>query len=228
MKTQTDGPMKSNEALEIIRGLPSASIQVPRDGYLHKRAIAAALGATHLDKPESQLVVDQDAGINECAELDAYVDIVHGLAEDHALITFEKPFLLGYGGSTTQSPVYGYDVIYTVATNQAVSLLKLSDLEGVPGSPIATAEDLLELIEEEGRLVYHTWFEPGAQPYRTSLPQYCGEDLSSDEKLRGFRDELLESGRISHEEIPYLAKHMESKGAVIDNVPATVHILRAA
>ncbi len=219
--------MKSNEVLEIIRGLPSASIQVPRDGYAHKRAIAAMLGVTHLDKPEFQLVVNDETGIDERAELDAYVDLVHGLAEDHGLIAFVKPYLLGYGGSTTQSPVYGYDVIYTVATNQAVSLLRLSDLEVEPGSPIDSAQDLFELIVEEGRLVYYTWFEPGAQPYRTTLPKYCGENLSRDEVLRGFSDELLKAGRISHEEIPYLAKHMESKGAVIDNIPAAVHILRA-
>lgn len=210
MKTQTDGPMKTNTALELVRGLPGARLQVPRDGYAHKRAIAVALGADHLDKPEDALTDE------EHDELDKYVDLIHELAEDHLLISFVKPISLGRGG-TTQEEVVMFDIVYTATSNRAISLF----------GPIRTADDLLAHVRRRGSVQYRTRFERGHQGFLCEIAQACGEDAPRTNQLLDFVATLREANLLEEVVVPFLDTHKASKGETVPNIPAATHTLRA-
>lgn len=210
---QTYAPIKPGVAVELIRSMPGSVLRVVRDGHEHKRQVARAFGAIHLDKSSDELSDE------ERLELDAYGNLVDELVEDGRLIAHENTTSLGSGG-IVQEDVVEIDVVYTPTANPAISF---SHLE----SGIASPNDLLELIKEEGRLVYTSRFRPGALGYDCTLPQFCGEDPSRLEVLLGYIEELRTHGKIEVHDRPYLYDHVGSKGEVTHGIPATVHILRA-
>lgn len=211
VNSQIGEMMTGSEVLERIRSMPAASFKVPRSGFERKRAIALKLGADHLDGYQSTMSAQQ------LAELDAYGTIFDGLVEAGYLLEHEeKPYLLGRAGVMDQD-VFGYDVVYVIP-----------GLRPTSNESIGSADDLLELIKEEGRFVFTTRFERGAPGFVSSIARYCGEEDSQTEHLLDFVDELQEAGRVTVERVSYAGSHLASKGERIDNLPSTLYIVRAA
>lgn len=221
MKTQTDGPMKTSAVLELIRALPGARLEVPEEGPAHDRAILAFLGVKHLDKPQDTLVVDEEHGVDEPAEVAEYLDLIHGLVEDQRLFVSERVVLAGKVG-VTREDFYNTYIVYTAVS---VSNLPITEVE-LPSS-IDTAQDLLAWIKWWGKITYRTRFERGKMGFLCEIAKACRTDASRTYELLDFVNELLEAKLIKEEIVPFKDTHKGTKGKQIHGLPAATHTLRA-
>lgn len=212
MEIQADELMTGAEVLERIRTMRPGTFIVPRDGFERKRAIALKLGVDRLGGYQSAM------NPRQLAELDAYGTIIDGLVEaGYLLVQDEKPYLLGRAGVMDQD-VFGYDVVYVIP-------------DPVPTSndPVRSADDLLELIKEEGRFVYTASFERGeVAGFTSTIARYSGEDDTQIERLLKFATKLERSGLITVEINPYVVEKAADRVRRAGGLPSTTLVLRAA
>ena len=221
MQTQTDGPIKANAVLELIRALPGARLEVPRSGYTHDRAIAVFLGAKHLDKLEEDLVVDKDKGLDERAELTSYVDVIHGLVEDQRLFVSERVISLGNAG-VIEEEFFETLTVYTMVASGAIPLIEVE----LPGE-IRSAEDLYRILKWRGAVTYRTRFEPGTLGHLCEIAKSFGDDPSRNDDYLGYVEELRAAKRLEETVVPFADTQQGSKEKVMKNLPAAHHTLRA-